>query len=1163
MNPRNITSIIILLISSLIIPASAIAISTSYYSTNSVLSGGKWVRVRVERTGMQEISFSDLRAAGFSDPSKVVVFGYGGIGDRLGVLSNDNRYLDDLTQTYSKVYSDKLVFYGESGLKYEWSGTSMVIPFENFDSNAGYYFLTDSHSRINKTAVPFDPSARVSTHPEAPRTVVAKHPMETNHANAGARLHSRNLMNDDNDFSDKIITFRLPDYYEGTDVCLSLQVIAGGSEYPRVTIKTSTSSKILNSSAFDKAYCQASCYFHNDKTDRYNQTDGSAEIDVTLTPTASSGVTLLAYESMLAGYYVHPRLKETSNIVLQYFAVKNDTRILLEEESESAEAWVVSNKQECKPLTIHTDPNDGKRYFGADMAYNSPSTPYRVVLFDPARELNKPVVVGEVPNQNIHAEKTPAMIIIASPKLTDQAKRLADAHYEHDGSKVLVLTPQQVYNEFSSGTPSVNAYRRMAKMFYDRDQSHTQFRHLMLMGPAVYDSRLIQPAFSSMDSEQMVLTFPTRDQTLQPSHSASFSSDLFIGLLDDNKGFNNHGSTDANCPIRIAVGRLPAVTEAEAAAYVNKAIRYLKGDYNYGSFNRAILICDDGDQDSHAIQAQNIASLIEQNSPSTTVSRIYDGIYPWQNGIATNATKALYAALKEGASYLCYLGHGRPDCITKEAIISKSTISSNEYSCQPVMFFATCDVFGFDRRDDNFCETLLYKDNGGAVALIASGRTVFQEYNQMLNLAFANMLFKPENRIGLTYGQIFQKAVNESYKSSDIQLLQNTLCYNFGGDPALPVYYPDSDIRFTKINDADVTDEESETPYILIAGTTNRIQCAVCKDGVTETSFNGWADIALYESPDIATNLYQDNAPENDRNLTEVYRDETLILSRRVRVRSGIIDESLFIPAPRRSDERNRITVAAISDDCSSRAISFRKDISVSDIASLEYADIDAPVIDGIYVDNPGFQNGDIVPSSATLHIGIQAEPSGLVLFNSSVGISPRITLDGKKSYYDLANYATVLEDGSVTIDYPLRNIEDGDHTLRFNINDYAGNVATGEINFTVVNSDATAKLCINETIVRTEAVFTIDHTFPDEEPEGHIVIETSDGTPAFACPGIHFPFTWNLKDNDGNALPDGTYRAKAFLNTAHRYASTAHIQFHILNLVPESETQGNIRGQK
>jgi hypothetical protein len=57
-------------------------------------------------------------------------------------------------------------------------------------------------------------------------------------------------------------------------------------------------------------------------------------------------------------------------------------------------------------------------------------------------------------------------------------------HEEVDNLTWAVVTDEQVYNEFSSGTPDVSAYRWLMKMLYDRANGNAVKRpkYLLLMG---------------------------------------------------------------------------------------------------------------------------------------------------------------------------------------------------------------------------------------------------------------------------------------------------------------------------------------------------------------------------------------------------------------------------------------------------------------------------------------------------------------------------------------------------------------------------------------------------------------------------------------------------------------------------------------------------------
>ena len=103
-------------------------------------------------------------------------------------------------------------------------------------------------------------------------------------------------------------------------------------------------------------------------------------------------------------------------------------------------------------------------------------------------------VVGNVPNQNLHSlGQTDMVIIVPSNGLfLSQAERLAQIHRDTDSLTVAVVTAEQVYNEFSSGTPDATAYRRFMKMFYDRAANVAEApKYLLLMGDSYADNRLI------------------------------------------------------------------------------------------------------------------------------------------------------------------------------------------------------------------------------------------------------------------------------------------------------------------------------------------------------------------------------------------------------------------------------------------------------------------------------------------------------------------------------------------------------------------------------------------------------------------------------------------------------------------------------------------------
>ena len=120
----------------------AAALSLEQYAATSRLASGQWVKISVPATGMYCIPTAALREYGFSDVTKVRVYGYGGrrIDDELTADS----YADDLPMVQSELTDKGLVFYGV-GADTRVLNDSYYFHNENsIYTTVGYYFLGES-----------------------------------------------------------------------------------------------------------------------------------------------------------------------------------------------------------------------------------------------------------------------------------------------------------------------------------------------------------------------------------------------------------------------------------------------------------------------------------------------------------------------------------------------------------------------------------------------------------------------------------------------------------------------------------------------------------------------------------------------------------------------------------------------------------------------------------------------------------------------------------------------------------------------------------------------------------------------------------------------------------------------------------------------------------
>ena len=85
------------------------ALPPDHFSRRSLLSDGKWIKVKVCHSGMQAISFEQLREWGFETPSKVAVYGFGN-AELAGRTSFADDIPDDLTPTATLTTADRIIF---------------------------------------------------------------------------------------------------------------------------------------------------------------------------------------------------------------------------------------------------------------------------------------------------------------------------------------------------------------------------------------------------------------------------------------------------------------------------------------------------------------------------------------------------------------------------------------------------------------------------------------------------------------------------------------------------------------------------------------------------------------------------------------------------------------------------------------------------------------------------------------------------------------------------------------------------------------------------------------------------------------------------------------------------------------------------------------------
>ena len=448
----------------------------------------------------------------------------------------------------------------------------------------------------------------------------------------------------------------------------------------------------------------------------------------------------------------------------------------------------------------------------------------------------------KISNQNIHASSTPDFLIITHPLFKNQANKLADFRREHDKMDVVVVTTDEVYNEFSTGKSDLVAIRDCAKMFNDKTDS--KLKYLLLLGDCSYDYKNLK----GLSNPQNFVPIYESDESLMPTES--YSSDDYVGLLSNQEGAWLNYNYDL---MEIGVGRLPVRTPEEAEAIVQKIIHYSSSPLTLGQWRQNLTFIADNEEGNEFLdnaESLSISSTFLQNNFNT--KKIYLAAYAHDQGFTPQANLDIAQQFENGTLIMNYIGHGGEKQLASENVINIGTIAAlSNFDKMPFMVTATCD---FGKYDDPTIssggELFIFNPQGGAIGILCTTRPVFQNYNKRINKAFHDYVFtKNANGSNLKLGELIRLSKNNS--------LSGVFNRNFAllGDPSLTLAYPENYIEITKIN------EKAFVPFAdtLKAQSKVSISGKITRKGVIHTDFNGVINALIF---DKSTNVNTIESPK-------------------------------------------------------------------------------------------------------------------------------------------------------------------------------------------------------------------------------------------------------------------------------------------------------------
>ena len=1017
---RKILSIVLVLMLSVSMSA-----GIHSYVDQSVLSEGHWVKIRVSESGVCRMSFAELRNAGI-DPSQVRVYGFGG-----GMLAQDFRKakIDDLPQVPVFVGTDYILFWVQGPVSWIYNTAVSPVRFthtRNTYSNYGYYFLTDN---VGEPLAPTEQAA-ISGTPTEVTSYLHYQVHEKDSVNlidrSGVSGGGREFYGEQfNTGQKRTFTFSTPNAIE--DQTSRAYIDVAGFAPMVSTFRSSYNGK--NGTA-------------NIAKKKDNYSFGEVGyINTTAPSTASKQEIQLTYTCSTSGAlgwlnYIELTTPSTLTMTDSWMPIRTDVnfksstpiRFHLSGADEATQVWDITNLGAITRMPT-TFTNNELLWTGtqADGVHEY------VAVNTKGNRWVSATVIGTVKNQNLHRLKNIDYVIICPEGYEEVSADLAKAHEEKEGITWAVVTDQQVYNEFSSGTPDATAYRWLMKMLYDRADGNgiAAPRWLLLMGHGTFDNRKLL----TTSGTNLLLCYEAKNSTNEVN---AYASDDYFAFLDDNEG-----ESDASATMDIGVGRLPVNNLEEARTTVDKIIQYMTNP-NPGKWkNQLVYLADDGEAGTHTETSEISAEMIRQANPDFVVHKIFLDAYPQETNASgesyPQAKNRLDNLLKNGCLFFDYSGHGGYNNITSEAILTLRDVETMHNTNLGFWLFATCNYAEFDTGKRCAAESAVLNPNGGAVGILAATRTVYASQNNNLNRNVCAELFahKTTFHYEATLGEAIRKGKNRL--GSDT----NKLPYVLLGDPALRLNYPTDYFvqTTTKIDTLNALSVQHVEGQIID------------EDSVVVSNFEGTVNITIYDKIQVIPTRDNDDYGDEPRVVNYLDYPNTLF-SGSTAVKEGRFAYTFMVPRDIRYNFGNgRIVYYAKTADSleTAEGVGHFEDFVIGGTGSILTTDTTGPEMH-IYLNTPAFIDGGKTYATPRFYADL-ADSSGINTAGAGIGHDLLLIVDDDaKQTYILNDYFTAA-DNSYTegqVSYRMEKLANGPHSLVFRSWDLLNNSSSQSLNFVV-----------------------------------------------------------------------------------------------------------------
>ena len=744
-----------------------------------------------------------------------------------------------------------------------------------------------------------------------------------------------------------------------------------------------------------------------------------------------------------------------------------------------------------------------------------------------------------ITNQDHHADGAADMVIIipASQKLLKQAQKLKDFHETRDGLRVTIVPADELYNEFSSGTPDANAYRRYLRMLTDKAATEADMpKYLLLFGDCVWDNRMLTQDCRNLNPDDYLLCYESEN-----SFSAIYCyvSDSWMGILSEGAG--SHPERELQ---DVAVGRFPVTTAAEAKILVDKTINYAT-NANAGAWQNTLMFMgDDGNNNLHMTDANDVADDVASHYPNYLVKKVMWDAYTRQTSSTGNTYPEVEKIVKQqqanGALIMDYAGHGSANQMSHENVLRLTDFEAFRNTNLPLWVTASCDIMPFDGTEATIGEAALLNEKGGAVAFYGTTRTVFAEKNKFINRAFLRRVLSQKGGKPITIGEAHRLAQNDvmtgGISSQETDVSENHLQYSLLGDPALALNQPTYQVVVDSING--ISTERTDTMAVLKAGSIARIAGHIQQ----QPDFRGVVTATVRDNLELITCKLNERGSQDAPDAPLTYYDrQKMLYNGSDSVRNGKFAFSFAVPKDiNYSDATGLVNLYAVSTDKTLRANGSCDRFKVGGSSEMQNDSIGPSIY--CYLNSTAFQDGGNV-NSTPFFVAQLSDKDGINAAGSGIGHDLQLVIDGDvaKTYvlndnfsYDFGSYTS----GSTY--YGIPELEPGKHQLTFRAWDIQNNSSVVKLHFNVVKglSPTIFDVGVTENPAKTSTTFIISHD--RTETDMNVVVELFDTSGRqlwrHAENGVSasstYTIPWDLTIDGGRPLGTGVYLYRVKVST-------------------------------